>query len=87
MSREFTGRCPHLSECECGAVREDYCESGDVWNNLTHDRTCSRTYRWGKDGIVGLSDSRQRFCFALTPWSGSTLRSLSTNYENVQAAS
>ena len=56
---------PYLSERQWGAVREDYSESGDAWNYLTHDQARSWTYRWGEDGLAGISDDRQRLCYAL----------------------
>jgi hypothetical protein len=59
---------PYLSERQWGTVREDYSESGDAWNYFPHDHARSRTYRWGEDGIAGVSDERQRLCFALALW-------------------
>jgi len=59
---------PYLSERQWGTVREDYSESGDAWNFFTHDHARSRAYRWGEDGIAGISDDRQRLCFALALW-------------------
>ena len=56
---------PYLSERQWGTVREDYSESGDAWNYLTHDQARSRAYRWGEDGLAGISDDRQSLCFAL----------------------
>ena len=53
-----------------GTVREDYSESGDAWNYFSHDHARSRAYRWGEDGIAGVSDQKQRLCFALAPWNG-----------------
>ena len=61
---------PYLSERQWGTVREDYSEGGDAWNYLTHDQACSRAYRWGEDGLAGISDDRQRLCFALALWNG-----------------
>jgi Mannosylglycerate hydrolase MGH1-like glycoside hydrolase domain len=61
---------PYLSERQWGTVREDYSPDGDVWESFTHDQARSRTYRWGEDGIAGISDSRQRLCFALALWNG-----------------
>jgi hypothetical protein len=61
---------PYLSERQWGTVREDYSESGDAWNYFTHDHARSRAYRWGEDGLAGLSDDRQRLCFALALWNG-----------------
>jgi len=51
-------------------VREDYSENGDAWNFFTHDHARSRAYRWGEDGIAGLSDDQQHLCFALALWNG-----------------
>jgi hypothetical protein len=61
---------PYLSERQWGTVREDYSENGDAWNFFTHDQARSRAYRWGEDSIAGISDDRQRLCFALTLWNG-----------------
>ena len=61
---------PYLSDRQWGTVREDYSEGGDAWNFFTHDHARSRAYRWGEDGIAGISDHRQRLCFALALWNG-----------------
>jgi len=61
---------PYLSERQWGTVREDYSEGGDAWNYFTHDQARSRAYRWGEDGIAGISDDQQRLCFALALWNG-----------------
>ncbi len=61
---------PYLSERQWGTVREDYSESGDAWNYFSHDQARSRAYRWGEDGLAGISDDRQRLCFALALWNG-----------------
>ena len=61
---------PYLSERQWGTVREDYSENGDAWNFFTHDHARSRAYRWGEDGIAGISDDRQQLCFALALWNG-----------------
>jgi hypothetical protein len=61
---------PYLSERQWGTVREDYSENGDAWNFFTHDQARSRAYRWGEDGISGISDDKQRLCFALALWNG-----------------
>jgi len=61
---------PYLSERQWGTVREDYSENGDAWNFFTHDHARSRAYRWGEDGIAGISDDKQRLCFALALWNG-----------------
>jgi len=61
---------PYLSERQWGTVREDYSVNGDAWNFFTHDQARSRAYRWGEDGLAGISDDRQRLCFALALWNG-----------------
>jgi hypothetical protein len=61
---------PYLSERQWGTVREDYSENGDAWNYFSHDQARSRAYRWGEDGLAGISDDKQRLCFALTLWNG-----------------
>jgi hypothetical protein len=61
---------PYLSERQWGTVREDYSESGDAWNYFSHDHARSRAYRWGEDGLAGISDDRQLLCFALALWNG-----------------
>src|SRR5690349_6983696 len=59
---------PYLSERQWGTVREDYSDNGDAWNYFTHDQSRSRAYRWGEDGLGGISDDGQRLCFALALW-------------------
>jgi hypothetical protein len=61
---------PYLSERQWGTVREDYSDNGDAWNFFTHDHARSRAYRWGEDGLGGISDTNQRLCFALALWNG-----------------
>lgn len=61
---------PYLSERQWGTVREDYSQDGNAWNYLTHDHARSRAYRWGEDGIGGISDNHQRLCFAIALWNG-----------------
>jgi hypothetical protein len=61
---------PYLSERQWGTVREDYSANGDAWNYFTHDQARSRAYRWGEDGLAGISDDKQRLCFALALWNG-----------------
>jgi hypothetical protein len=61
---------PYLSERQWGTVREDYSDSGDAWNYFSHDQARSRAYRWGEDGLAGISDSGQQICFALALWNG-----------------
>jgi hypothetical protein len=61
---------PYLSERQWGTVREDYSASGNAWDFFPHDQARSRAYRWGEDGLAGISDERQRLCFALALWNG-----------------
>jgi hypothetical protein len=61
---------PYLSERQWGTVREDYSANGDAWNYFNHDQARSRAYHWGEDGLAGISDDRQRLCFALAVWNG-----------------
>ncbi len=59
---------PYLSERQWGTVREDYSDNGNAWDYFTHDQARSRAYRWGEDGLAGISDEKQRLCFALALW-------------------
>ena len=59
---------PYVSERAWGTVREDYSANGDAWNYFPHDHARSRVYRWNEDGIAGISDFKQRLCFAFTFW-------------------
>src|SRR6476646_2507920 len=61
---------PYLSERQWGTVREDYSEHGNAWDYFTHDHARSRVYRWGEDGLAGISDDQQHICFALALWNG-----------------
>ena len=61
---------PYLSERSWGTVREDYSANGAAWEFLPHDHARSKAYRWGEDGIAGISDDRQYLCFALALWNG-----------------
>lgn len=61
---------PYLSERQWGTVREDYSSNGDAWNYFPHDHARSRAYRWGEDGLGGISDDHQVLCFALALWNG-----------------
>src|SRR5262250_1647912 len=61
---------PYLSERQWGTVREDYSQGGDAWNYFSHDQARSRAYRWGEDGLAGVSDDHQRLCFGLALWNG-----------------
>ena len=60
----------YLSERQWGTVREDYSADGDVWKSFTFDQARSRVYRWGEDGLLGLSDRFGRLCFGLALWNG-----------------
>ncbi|MDT8394173.1 MAG: hypothetical protein RQ761_10015 [Bacteroidales bacterium] len=59
---------PYLSERQWGTVREDYSARGSAWDYLTHDAARSKAYRWGEDGIGGISDDRQLLCFSVAFW-------------------
>jgi mannosylglycerate hydrolase MGH1-like protein len=59
---------PYLSERQWGTVREDYSQDGNAWDYFSHDQARSRAYRWGEDGLGGISDDKQRLCFALALW-------------------
>ncbi len=61
---------PYLSERQWGTVREDYSANGTAWEYLPHDHARSRAYRWGEDGIGGISDRHQMICFGLAMWNG-----------------
>ncbi len=61
---------PYLSERQWGTVREDYSENGDAWSYLNFEDSHHRAYRWGEDGIAGISDYFQHLCFAVTLWNG-----------------
>lgn len=59
---------PYLSERQWGTVREDYSSDGNAWDYFSHEQSRSRAYRWGEDGLGGISDDKQRLCFALALW-------------------
>jgi hypothetical protein len=59
---------PYLTERQWGTVREDYSKGGDAWNSITHDMARSKAYRWGEEGIGGISDNKQHICFAFAFW-------------------
>ncbi|HVZ18249.1 MAG TPA: hypothetical protein VG897_14095, partial [Terriglobales bacterium] len=61
---------PYLSERQWGTVREDYSPNGSAWDYFTHDQARSRAYRWGEDGIAGISDDKQTLCLAVAFWNG-----------------
>jgi len=62
---------PYLSERQWGTVREDYSAGGEAWDSFPHDHARSRTYRWGEDGLLGISDNHGRLCFSLALWNES----------------
>src|SRR6478735_3317173 len=62
---------PYLSERAWGTVREDYSADGAAWDYFPHDHARSRAYRWGEDGMAGVSDVGQNLCMALALWNGS----------------
>ena len=64
---------PYLSERQWGTVREDYSANGDAWNYFPHDHARSRAYRWGEDGLLGLSDRECRLCFTAVSYTHLTL--------------
>src|SRR4030088_2671218 len=59
---------PYLSERQWATVREDYSPDGNAWAFFPHDHARSRTYRWGEDGLLGISDNQNFLCFALALW-------------------
>jgi hypothetical protein len=61
---------PYLSERQWGTVREDYSDHGNAWGYMSHDKARSKAYRWGEEGIAGISDDQQRICFSLALWNG-----------------
>jgi Mannosylglycerate hydrolase MGH1-like glycoside hydrolase domain len=61
---------PYLSDRQWGTVREDYSPGGTAWDSFSHDHSRSRAYRWGEDGMFGISDSQQNLCFAVAFWNG-----------------
>src|SRR5687767_6890011 len=61
---------PYLSERQWGTVREDYSAGGNAWDYFSHDQARSRAYRWGEDGLAGISDDKQLLCFSLAFWNG-----------------
>jgi hypothetical protein len=61
---------PYLSERQWGTVREDYSNDGNAWDYFSHDQSRSRAYRWGEDGLAGISDDKQQLCFSIALWNG-----------------
>ena len=61
---------PFLTERQWGTVREDYSADGSAWEHTTHDMARSYTYRWGEEGIAGISDNKSLLCFSVALWNG-----------------
>src|SRR4029078_10296486 len=61
---------PYLSERQWGTVREDYSADGNAWNYFPFDHAHCRAYKWGEDGLAGISDLFQNLCFAVALWNG-----------------
>src|SRR6476620_3456031 len=61
---------PYLSERQWGTVREDYSPQGTAWEYFPHEHARFRAYRWGEDGIAGISDEKQQLCFSIALWNG-----------------
>ncbi|MFC1757174.1 glucosidase [Planctomycetota bacterium] len=61
---------PYLSERQWGTVREDYSSEGDAWQYFPHEQARSRAYRWGEDGLLGITDRQCRLCFSVALWNG-----------------
>ncbi|MBI3966321.1 MAG: glucosidase, partial [Chloroflexi bacterium] len=59
---------PYLAERQWGTVREDYSADGAAWSFLPHAHARSRAYRWGEDGLLGISDDQGLLCFAPALW-------------------
>jgi hypothetical protein len=68
--KNWTRWGPYLAERQWGTVREDYSADGQCWDYLSHDHARSRAYRWGEDGLLGITDRECRMCFALALWNG-----------------
>ncbi|RPD47979.1 glucosidase [Hymenobacter sediminis] len=61
---------PYLTERQWGTVREDYSAEGNAWDYITHDMARSKAYRWGEEGLGGISDDKQLLCFGVALWNG-----------------
>src|ERR1043165_988912 len=59
---------PYLADRQWGTVREDYSPYGNAWEYVSHDAARSKAYRWGEEGIAGISDEQQLLCFAVALW-------------------
>ena len=69
-ARNWSRWGPYLAERQWGTVREDYSATGECWTYFPHDHARSRAYRWGEDGLLGITDRECRLCFALALWNG-----------------
>jgi hypothetical protein len=68
--KNWTRWGPYLAERQWATVREDYSPDGAAWEYFPHDHARSRAYRWGEDGLLGITDRECRLCFALALWNG-----------------
>src|SRR6187549_1383525 len=66
--KNWTRWGPYLSERQWGTVREDYSPEGESWGYFTHEHARSRAYRWGEDGLLGITDRECRLCFSVALW-------------------
>ena len=62
---------PYVSERQWATVREDYSGDGNAWTFFPHDHARSRAYRWGEDGLAGISDEQGKLCWSLGLWNES----------------
>ncbi len=69
-TRDWRAWGPYLSERQWGTVREDYSADGAAWDYFPHEHARARAYRWGEDGLAGVSDEKQHLCLALALWNG-----------------
>ncbi len=69
-SKDWKRWGPYVSDRQWATVREDYSSDGSAWDYFPHSQARSRAYRWGEDGIAGISDNQQRLCFAIALWNG-----------------
>src|SRR5207302_827451 len=77
---------PYLAERAWGTVREDYSAGGTAWDYFPHEHARSRAYRWNEDGLAGICDDRQWFCFALAFWNGRAARPVRADQGREQGA-
>src|SRR6185436_8657164 len=61
---------PYLSERQWATVREDYSADNNYWGSFPYETSLARAYRWGEDGLLGMTDRECRLCFALALWNG-----------------